>query len=293
MSITSMTGYGKTESIFNKNTITIELRSVNNRFLDISTKMPKNLSHFETNLRQKIKNKISRGSIFLSINMGSSESESIPTSYNEAAVKALLEIAADIKKKYKVEGELRLEHLLSMPDIIQYTDSSSDDEALESHLFEYLDKALDQLIEMREREGANLSVDLEKRISSIEGLLNEIERLEPNRICDWKEKFQERLKPLMQNLELDPVRLIQEASVVADRLDITEELIRFRSHNQLFINGLRASGPQGKKLGFILQEMSREANTLGTKCQCAEITTLAIQLKDEVETIREQVMNIE
>lgn len=293
MSVTSMTGYGKTESIFNGKTIVIELRSVNNRFLDISTKMPKNLSHFETNLRQKIKNKVSRGSIFLSINMGSTESESIPTSYNEAAVEAVLKIADDIKKKYKVEGNLRLEHLLSLPDIIQYNDSSYDEEALENHLFEYLDKALDQLIEMRQREGTNLSVDLEKRISSIESLLNEIERLEPTRICDWKEKFQERLKPLMHNLELDPIRLIQEASVVADRLDITEELIRFRSHNQLFINGLRASGSQGKKLGFILQEMSREANTLGTKCQCAEITTLAIQLKDEVETIREQVMNIE
>lgn len=292
-SIFSMTGYGKVESKFNSHTIIIELRSVNNRFLDISTKIPKNLSHFDNELRNLIKNKLSRGSIFLNITMDSGEIGNVPTSYNEEAVKSFLNIAKDIKEKYNIEGNVRLEHLLSLPDLIQYNDSSSDQEALEKHLSLYLNNALDQLIDMRKKEGENLLADLEKRISGIETILNKIEILEPKRISDWKEKFQERLKSLLQNLELDPVRLIQEASIVADRLDITEELIRFRSHNQLFLNALHLGGSQGKKLGFILQEMSREANTLGTKCQCAQIAALAIQLKDEVETIREQVMNIE
>ncbi len=292
-SILSMTGYGKVETTFNNHTIVIEIRSVNNRFLDISTKIPKSLSHYDFELRNRIKNKVTRGSIFLSLTMDSGESGNIPTSYNEAAVKAFIDIANDIKEKFNIEGNVHLEHLLSLPELIQYSDDSSNQEELEKQLASHLDTAIDQLIEMRKKEGENLVIDLKNRISTINNILNDIEKLEPNRISDWKEKFEERMKVLLQNLELDPIRLIQEASIVADRLDITEELIRFRSHNQLFLNALQAGGSQGKKLGFILQEMGREANTLGTKCQCAQIAALAIQLKDEVETIREQVMNIE
>lgn len=292
-SIFSMTGYGKVETTFNNHTIVIEIRSVNNRFLDISTKIPKSLSHYDFELRNRIKNKVTRGSVFLSITMDSGESGNIPTTYNESAVKAFIDIANDIKEKFNIEGNVHLEHLLSLPELIQYSDDSSNQEELEKQLASHLDTAIDQLIEMRKKEGENLVIDLKNRISTINNILNDIEKLEPNRISDWKEKFEERLKGLLQNLELDPIRLIQEASVVADRLDITEEIIRFRSHNQLFLNALQAGGSQGKKLGFILQEMGREANTLGTKCQCAQIAALAIQLKDEVETIREQVMNIE
>ena len=292
-SILSMTGYGKVETTFNNHTIVIEIRSVNNRFIDISTKIPKSLSHYDFELRNRIKNKVTRGSIFLSLTMDSGESGNIPTSYNEAAVKAFIDIANDIKEKFNIEGNVHLEHLLSLPELIQYSDDSSNQEELEKQLASHLDTAIDQLIEMRKKEGENLVIDLKNRISTINNILNDIEKLEPNRISDWKEKFEERMKVLLQNLELDPIRLIQEASIVADRLDITEELIRFRSHNQLFLNALQAGGSQGKKLGFILQEMGREANTLGTKCQCAQIAALAIQLKDEVETIREQVMNIE
>lgn len=288
-----MTGYGKVETTFNNHTIVIEIRSVNNRFLDISTKIPKSLSHYDFELRNRIKNKVTRGSVFLSITMDSGESGNIPTTYNESAVKAFIDIANDIKEKFNIEGNVHLEHLLSLPELIQYSDDSSNQEELEKQLASHLDTAIDQLIEMRKKEGENLVIDLKNRISTINNILNDIEKLEPNRISDWKEKFEERLKGLLQNLELDPIRLIQEASVVADRLDITEEIIRFRSHNQLFLNALQAGGSQGKKLGFILQEMGREANTLGTKCQCAQIAALAIQLKDEVETIREQVMNIE
>ena len=292
-SILSMTGYGKVETTFNNHTIVIEIRSVNNRFLDISTKIPKSLSHYDFELRNRIKNKVTRGSIFLSLTMDSGESGNIPTSYNEAAVKAFIDIANDIKEKFNIEGNVHLEHLLSLPELIQYSDDSSNQEELEKQLASHLDTAIDQLIEMRKKEGENLVIDLKNRISTINNILNDIEKLEPNRISDWKEKFEERMKVLLQNLELDPIRLIQEASIVADRLDITEELIRFRSHNQLFLNALQAGGSQGKKLGFILQEMGREANTLGTKCQCAQIAALAIQLKDEVETTREHVRIVE
>ena len=186
--------------------------------------------------------------------MDSGETGNIPTSYNEAAVKAFIDIANDIKDKFNIEGNVHLEHLLSLPDLIQYSDSSQDQEELEKHIALNLDLAIDQMIEMRKKEGENLVTDLKARISTIENILNEIERLEPTRICDWKEKFEERLKGLLQNLELDPIRLIQEASIVADRLDITEEIIRFRSHNQLFLNTLKTGGSQGKNLALFYKK---------------------------------------
>lgn len=217
-SILSMTGYGKVETTFNNHTIVIEIRSVNNRFLDISTKIPKSLSHYDFELRNRIKNKVTRGSIFLSLTMDSGESGNIPTSYNEAAVKAFIDIANDIKEKFNIEGNVHLEHLLSLPELIQYSDDSSNQEELEKQLASHLDTAIDQLIEMRKKEGENLVIDLKNRISTINNILNDIEKLEPNRISDWKEKFEERMKVLLQNLELDPIRLIQEASIVADRL---------------------------------------------------------------------------
>jgi uncharacterized protein (TIGR00255 family) len=146
---------------------------------------------------------------------------------------------------------------------------------------------------MREKEGLNLKKDLEARVHEMDTILDEVKVLDPERIVEWKQKFEERLQKLVGEAGLDPVRVTQEASIIADRLDINEEITRFKSHNKLFLATLEQGANQGKKLTFILQEMGREANTLATKCQSAKIAALAIRLKDSVETIREQTMNIE
>ena len=156
-----------------------------------------------------------------------------------------------------------------------------------------LNRALQSLMQMREKEGLNLKKDLEARVYEMDKVLDEVRVLDPERIVEWKQKFEERLKALVGEAGLDPVRVTQEASVIADRLDINEEITRFKSHNKLFLSTLELGANQGKKLTFILQEMGREANTLATKCQSAKIAALAIRLKDSVETIREQTMNIE
>ena len=287
-----MTGFGKSESTLNGVSCVIEVRSVNSRFLEISSKIPKNFAYLENDLKSQIKDKLARGSVNLSITLGEGNVGNIPVCYNEAAVAKFVEITKAMQAKYNVTGDIKLEHILAIPEVLQFTDAGADNEAWEKHLKAELDKALDGVIAMREKEGANLAADLEKRVNHLNAVLDKIEVLDPQRIETWKVKFRERINALMKDSEIDDVRLLQEACIMADKLDIHEEITRFHSHNKLFLDALKKGGAQGKNLGFILQEMGREANTLGTKCQSAEIAALAIELKNEIECIREQSLNI-
>jgi uncharacterized protein (TIGR00255 family) len=288
-----MTGYGRSDSTWREAPFTVEVRSVNNRFLEVGCKLPKPLAHLETLLRTTIRNHISRGSITCVLTMGMGEKDSIPVAYNERLVREYLRIAQDIQSNFRLPGEVTLNQVLTLPDLFQFTDGGTDAQAMEAHLLQEIEKAMVALRHMRIQEGENLAEDLRSRIAKMESLLNQVQVLDPQRIEHWRNKFQARVQELMGDSTLDPVRVLQEASIIADRLDITEEITRFHSHNQLFLKALNEPSNQGKKLNFILQEMGREANTLGTKCQTAEIAEIAIALKEEVETIREQVQNIE
>ena len=287
-----MTGFGKSESMYKGIVCVVEVRSVNNRFLDISCKLPKNLAYLENSFKNQIKEKLVRGSVIFSVTLGAGTVGNIPVAYNEQAIKKFVEISRAMQKKFGIAGEITLENVLALPEVLQFSDSDGDAEALERHLTRELDKALEQVNGMREKEGANLANDLEGRVNHLNNVLDKIEVLDPRRIEVWKEKFKERIGVLLKDSEIDDVRLLQEACIMADKLDIHEEVTRFRSHNKLFLNALKEGGAQGKNLGFILQEMGREANTLGTKCQSADIAALAIELKNEVECIREQSLNI-
>lgn len=292
MSIISMTGFGKSESNFQGTSCVIEVRSVNSRFLEISSRIPKNFAYLENDFKNLIKEKLSRGSVNFSITLGAGSVGNIPVCYNEEAIGKFVDITKAMQAKFGIEGSIKLEHVLSIPEVLQFTDAGADNEAWEKHLTAELSKALDGVNAMREKEGANLALDLERRVKHLNEVLDKVEVLDPKRIDVWKEKFRERINGLMKDTEIDEVRLLQEACIMADKLDIHEEITRFRSHNKLFLDALAKGGAQGKNLGFILQEMGREANTLGTKCQSADIAALAIELKNEIECIREQSLNI-
>ena len=287
-----MTGFGKSESNFNGVSCVIEVRSVNSRFLEISSKIPKNFAYLENDQNALIKEKLARGSVNLSITLGEGNVGNIPVCYNEAAIAKFVDITKAMQAKFGIKGEITLDHILTIPEVLLFTDAGADNEAWAQHLKAELSKALDGVIAMREKEGANLAADLEKRVAHLEDVLAKVEVLDPQRIETWKVKFKERVDALMKDSEIDDVRLLQEACIMADKLDIHEEITRFHSHNKLFLDALKKGGAQGKNLGFILQEMGREANTLGTKCQSAEIAALAIELKNEIECIREQSLNI-
>lgn len=287
-----MTGFGKSESTLQGVTCVIEVKSVNSRFLEISSKVPKNFSYLENDFKALIKDKLVRGSVNYSITLGAGNVGNIPVCYNEAAVSKFVEITKAMQEKYGIAGEIKLEHVLAIPEVLQFTDGGADNDIWEKHLKAELSKAIDGVTQMREKEGANLASDLTARVNHLNAILDKIEILDPERIESWKMKFRERINTLMKDSNIDDVRLLQEACIMADKLDIHEEITRFKSHNKLFLEALAKGGAQGKNLGFILQEMGREANTLGTKCQSAEIAALAIELKNEIECIREQSMNI-
>lgn len=287
-----MTGFGKSESMFQGTSCAIEVRCVNNRFLDVSCKLPKGLAYLENTFKNQIKEKLVRGSVIFSVTMGGGSTGNVPVSYNENAVAKFVEITKNLQQKFDIKGDITLDQILSLPDILQFTDANGNTEALEKHLTQELDKALDAVNEMRKKEGENLAEDLTRRVNHLNEVLDKVEILDPERIEIWKNKFKERLSILLKDSEMDEVRILQEACIMADKLDIHEEITRFKSHNKLFLNALKEGGAQGKNLGFILQEMGREANTLGTKCQSASIAALAIELKNEVECIREQSLNI-
>jgi len=288
-----MTGFGRSESTWNDAPFTIELRSVNGRFLEASVKLPKSMAHMETVLRNALRQGISRGSVNCLVSLGTAEKSSIPLTYNEKLVTEYLRVAKEIQTHHQLSGDIRIEHVLALPDLFQFGEKEEDGRALEAHLLAQLQLAIDALKEMRRAEGLNLAKDMQQRVHRMDLLLQQVAEYDKGRPTQWKEKLVCRVQELMGDAQLDPVRVMQEVSLIADRLDITEEITRFHSHNQLFLKALEEDANQGKKLNFILQEMGREANTLGTKCQTAEIAELAIALKEEVEILREQVQNVE
>ena len=188
-----MTGFGKSESMYQGASCVIEVRSVNNRFLDISCKLPKNLAYLENSFKNQIKDKLVRGSVIFSVTLGAGTGGNIPVSYNDAAIKKFVEITHAMQLKYHIAGDIQLEHILALPEVLQFTDADADSEALEKHLAAELDKALDQVNEMRAKEGANLARDLEGRVNHLNNVLDKIEVLDPQRIEVWKGKFKERI----------------------------------------------------------------------------------------------------
>lgn len=198
-----------------------------------------------------------------------------------------------MKQNSGVSGDLDVNKLIQMSDIVQHSKLEEDLTPLAKKVALALNKALKSIISMRKEEGKNLRIDLEERIKTIKSNLESINQILPERQTELAHKIQTRVQKLMGDQEIEPARLVQEASVLADKMDVTEEIVRFNSHNQLFLSTLKLKEPVGKKLNFLLQEMGREANTLATKSQYSDMQHLAVGLKEEIEIIREQVQNIE
>jgi uncharacterized protein (TIGR00255 family) len=288
-----MTGFGKGLLSTPIAEISVEIRSVNARFLETTIRMPRNLNGAENEIRNLIQKKVGRGTLSCFINIEQKSGEKKIHGYNPEILDSWINIAREIRERHNLEDQITLSQVMQIPDLLIYTDDSELADELTKGLLKATELALDELIVMRLREGENLYKDMVQRINTIDKTLDAIEALIPERQVYMKERLEERVRTLMGTYEPTEDRLIQEISLIADKQDITEEIVRFRSHNQLFLESLENPPPHGKRLNFILQEMGREANTLGTKSQFTEITHRAMGLKEEVEIIREQVMNLE
>jgi uncharacterized protein (TIGR00255 family) len=289
----SMTGFGKAEYKDKKHSLAIELSSVNNRFLEYNIRLPRELGGLEPMIKETIGRHVDRGKINVNVNFDDYGISLNRLVLNEPMADDIYEKLNNLKERYNLTGEIDINHFLTFPDIFKIEKPSDLEKLLWPLVEKALKDALKKLIAMRRKEGENLKRDVSSRLKLLSGYIAEIvENASSNREAH-KESLERRIGDIIKDHELDRLRLEEEVAYIVERADITEEAVRFESHLKQFRGALRQAGPAGKKLTFILQELNREANTIGAKCSDSEIARKVVDIKDELEKIREQVQNIE
>ncbi len=291
--IISMTGFGRGVSSTEQYEAQVEVRTVNHRFLDFTIKLPKAFETRESDIRDIARKHVIRGRVNINITLKEADEAPVQLDINEAVVKSYRNLLDSIRTAAGIAEPVRLEHLLNFGDIFVQPDAAELPEEAWQCTAEAIEKAFVELNAMRRREGAEIEKDLRSRIDNLGSLIDQIETLAAGRSQDEFAKLKGRIDAMLDSGELDPARLELEIALLADRVDVTEECIRFKSHNTLFIESLEQPESVGRKLNFLLQEMNREANTIGAKASNAEIAHLVVLLKEEVEKLREQIQNIE
>ena len=291
--ITSMTGYGRGTNTHNGLEVTVEIRSVNNRFLDISLKLPRSLSAFEQHIREAISKSIKRGRVNVWVALKGDEDKSTKFTLNHGMVKEYVRLATELEEKYGFPGKPAIEQIMALPDVVTIEPEEQADEEIWQCADIAISQALQELDSMRIREGEEIYKDFENRIDALDILAERVKKIADDGPKIELSKLKERVKRLIDNDELDEYRLELEMALISDRIDISEECTRFFSHIVLFRELLNKAESQGRKLNFLLQEMNREANTMASKTFTPEISHLVVSMKEEIEKIREQVQNIE
>ncbi len=288
-----MTGFGKAESTTRVGKFTVEISSVNNRFLELSARLPRQYSLLEYRLRELVSARLTRGKI--SVYVGFEESETAPGKYliNKRAAKSYLRQLAQVKKEFQLDGEIAIRDLLMLPEIAQQEPGNIDENLIWLGIRKAAGKALTELILMRKREGSAMARDMRQRLKIIDKLVKKIIRNSSHTAEKNRQKLTTRIEELLHSKSIDPERLEQEVAFLAERSDISEECTRFLSHIDQYKRGIGQKKPVGKRLNFILQEMNREVNTIGSKSTETTITSAVIALKEEVEKLREQAQNVE
>jgi len=289
----SMTGFGRATARLDGLTATVEIRSVNNRFSEVAVRAPRELSRWETEMVNVVKKQYARGRFSVQVQVDYPPSSGADVSVNKEAAKRYVKVLKELRKATGTSYGVRLEHLLSFPDVLNRADTSIPDESVWQVTEAALKAAIEGLSEMRVREGAALQRDLEKRVSEIERQLALVAERAPVRVAEARERLRERLADVLADERVNADRLEFELVLVADKLEINEEIVRLRSHIEQFRESLGAHEPAGRKLNFIYQEMNREVNTIGSKANDALVTRAVVTMKEELERIREQVENVE
>ncbi|CUS77742.1 TIGR00255 family protein [Candidatus Kryptonium thompsonii] len=292
--LSSMTGFGKAEIKQDGVSVSVEVKSLNSRFLEVIPKIPRILQSREFEIRELIRRKIARGKITILIDLEIDPAYLRTFEVNFDIVNHFVKLLREIKKKAKVKGEIKLEHLLMFREIFEsgLTNDISDEhwEIVKSAI----DEALDKLVEARKKEGLELSKDIENRINLISDHLEKILTLSEQSLKNKQSTLKQKIEKIFEDVEFDKNRLEMELVLLADKLDVTEECVRLKSHLKFFLETLKSDEVAvGRRLNFLLQEMLREATTIGAKTEDAEITYLVIAVKEEIEKIREQLQNIE
>lgn len=289
-----MTGFGKAEVSKMGISALVEARSVNSRFLEVTTRLPRSLSQRERDIKEIARSVLNRGSLNVVVKIEKNLNGAAPLKVNASAARLYYKLLNDLRKAIKLREKVKLEHILNFSEVLEAADESESDEKEWHVVEEALKVALLQLVEMRKKEGAELSADLQRRVQWMDDAIGQIEKLSVERIPEEKKRLLERVAQLLTDKNIiDQSRLELEVSLLADKLDVTEECVRYRSHNKFFLEALKEEPSAGRKLNFLVQEMNREANTIGSKANDAAMAHLVVKVKEELERIREQLQNIE
>lgn len=291
--VKSMTGFGRGSIEEEGKSFIIEIKSVNHRYLDINIKMPRNLISLEDRIRKCISSTLDRGKVDVFITQNILASNDVVANFNQALANSYYSCLQEIKNKYEVRDDISVSLIARFPDVITLSQQEVNMEKTWNNLNISIKEALNQLVSMREREGQKLTEDIIARCTYIKSLVNDVSGRAPIIVQEYKEKLNKRLKELLGEVSIDESRLAAELAVFADKSNIDEEIVRLNSHLNQMKETMELGEPIGRKLDFIVQEMNREANTIASKANDLELVNIAINMKNEIEKIREQIQNIE
>ena len=294
MSVKSMTGFGRGIGSFGGLDFTIDIKSVNHRFFDFSARIYKDYAFLEEPIKKRIAASVSRGKIDVYFHTEkSAESVDLVANVDQNLVRVYLDAAKELEEIYGVRNDLAAARILTLPDVLAITQPEISEEEIQTAVLNALDIALESFITMRKTEGEKLKSDLLDNLSFIEDSVSKVEKLAPESIQAYKKRLEEKITETLADRNIDEARILTEVAIFADKVAVDEETVRLRSHLDQFRTLLANGGPIGKKLDFLVQEMNREINTIGSKCNSIEITRIVVDVKSCIEKIREQIQNVE
>ncbi len=294
MTVKSMTGFGRGNGSFGGLDFTIDIKSVNHRFFDFSARIYKDYAFLEEPIKKRVAESVTRGKIDIYFHTEKSTAETeLTASVDQNLVRAYLDAAKLLSENYGVHNDLAASRLLTMPDVLKITQPEVAEDDIKAAVLAGLDQALESFIAMREVEGEKLKKDLLDNLKFIAVAVEKVETLAPQSVENYRTRLEEKIRETLEDRNVEEGRLLTEVAIFADKVAVDEETVRLRSHLAQFESLLEQGGPIGKKLDFLVQEMNREINTIGSKCNSIEITRIVVDVKSCIEKIREQIQNVE
>ena len=291
--IKSMTGYGSAKGLVDGLEISVELKSVNNRYLDASVRLPRSFLFAEEMIKSRVQSHISRGKVDVFVSVDSSQAGDMAVKVNEGLLKGYLDAIGHIAEEYSLPNDLTAQSLSRFPDVLTVEKRELDAEAISAGMGEIVERALQDFDAMRLREGEKLRDDVLTRLETIRSLVETVEAKAPETVADYRRRLEQKMAEVLGSTGIDENRILAEAAIFADHIAVDEETVRLRSHMSQLRSMINGNSPTGRKIDFLIQEMNREANTIGSKCQNSQIAHVVVDLKSEIEKIREQIQNIE
>ena len=289
----SMTGYGRARETSNEREIVVELRAVNHRYLDVNVKAPRGYGFLEEAIKKLAASKISRGKVDVYISVTDLAAQETTITLNHELAQSYFDALVELRDKLHLHDDITVMSIAKMPDVLVSQRVEVDADALTASVSEVFDEAVKQFDDMRQIEGEKLAQDIRNRMNTIKEIVEQVEIRSPERVTAYREKLEKRMNEILADSTVDEQRILTEAAIFADKTAVDEETVRLRSHLDQLDNMLKDSNPVGRKLDFLVQEMNREANTIGSKANDSILANYVIALKAEIEKIREQIQNIE